>query len=424
MSQSTDRPGPQERVGAAAVRPGRDGRPYLRIGIHNEATFRADPGGGLDVTVADYPFLLFACEVGAGFRSLSFFGRAAHTDATGELARLPGRPLLVPLPHYDDLRQIRPLIRSTRGTLKAFARGLDGVDAVWLIGPHPFSLPFAIQALRRRKRVVLGVRQDTMRYYRSRMPSRRWYPALAVVAVLDWGFKLLARRVPTVAVGEEIAARYSGGRAPVLPVEISLVRQSEVATEPAATSWNAPIELLTVGRLEPEKNPFLLVEVMAELERRRPGTFRLTWAGSGWMEGEIASRIRAAGLDRIIRMAGFVPFGPELLALYRRASAFVHVSLTEGAPQVLVEARALGLPVAATGVGGVPGLLDGGRAGLLVPPDDRDAMVEAILRLADDAELRRRVALRGLELARTATLEAQAGRVAKFIADDRGGPAH
>lgn len=416
MSQSTDRPGPHGDADAAAVQPGRADRPPLRLGVHNEATFRADPDGGLDVTVADYPFLLFACEVGAGFRSLAFFGRAAPPGTGDEFARLPGQPLLVPLPHYDDLRQIGRLFRATRGTLKAFARGLDTVDAVWLVGPHPFSLPFAIQALRRRKRVVLGVRQDTLRYYRSRMPSRRWYPLLVVAAVLDGAFRLLARRMPTVAVGAEIAARYAHGRAPVLPVEISLVRESEVATAPTAVPWTGPIELLTVGRLEPEKNPFLLVDVMAELERRRPGAFRLTWAGSGWMEQEILARIGAAGLEPVIRMAGFVPFGPELLALYRGANAFVHVSLTEGAPQVLVEARALGIPIAATAVGGVPSLLDGGRAGLLVQPNDRDAMVDAILRLADDAEVRSLISSRGLELARTATLEVQAGRVAAFIA--------
>ncbi len=430
MSQSTDRPGLPDRTRAVAAQPGqraapgeRASCPSLRLGIHNEATFRAGSGGdGLEVTVADYPFLLFACEVGGAFKSLTFFGRSAPADTTGAFAHLPGRPILVKLPHYDDLRQLGRLVRSTRGTLRAFARGLDGVDVVWIVGPHPFSLPFALQALRRRKRVVLGVRQDTLRYYRSRMPSRRWYPALAIVALLDEAFRLLARRVPTVAVGDGIARRYEGGTAPVLSTAISLVRESELAAEPAAARWGDRIELLTVGRLEPEKNPILLVDVMAELERQRPGTFRLTWAGSGWMADEIGARVRAAGLGGAVHMAGFVPFGPALLTLYRRAHAFVHVSVTEGVPQVLVEALATGIPIAATDVGGVPELLEGGRAGLLVPPGDRDAMVGAILRLTDDPELRTRVAERGLEIARSTTLETQAGRVAAFIAKEARGP--
>lgn len=427
MSQSTDRPGLPDRTGAVAAQaaPGdRASYPSLRLGIHNEATFRAGSGGGdLEVTVADYPFLLFACEVGGAFESLTFFGRSAPADTTGEFAHLPGRPNLVKLPHYDDLRQLGRLLRSTRGTLRAFAAGLDRVDIVWIVGPHPFSLPFALQALRRRKRVVLGVRQDTLRYYRSRMPSRRWYPTLAIVALLDGAFRLLARRVPTVAVGDGIARRYGGGAAPVLSTAISLVREAELAAEPAAARWEARIELLTVGRLEPEKNPLLLVEVLTELERQRPGTFRLTWAGSGWMADEIGARVRAADLDHAVHMAGFVPFGPALLSLYRRAHAFVHVSLTEGVPQVLVEALAAGLPIAATNVGGVPELLEGGRAGLLVPPGDRDAMVAAILRLTDDRELRNRVAERGLELARSTTLETLAGRVAAFIANGTREPA-
>jgi glycosyltransferase involved in cell wall biosynthesis len=69
----------------------------------------------------------------------------------------------------------------------------------------------------------------------------------------------------------------------------------------------------------------------------------------------------------------------------------------------------------ATAVGGVPSALGGGEAGLLVPPSDRDALVEAILRLTEDAELRARMVERGLELAAGNTLESSSARVARFI---------
>jgi glycosyltransferase involved in cell wall biosynthesis len=105
-----------------------------------------------------------------------------------------------------------------------------------------------------------------------------------------------------------------------------------------------------------------------------------------------------------------------LMALYRSAHVFVHVSRTEGVPQVLVEAMACGTPVVATDVGGVGSALDRGRAGLLVPPGDADALVRAIVRLIDDGELRRQLVARGLELASHVTLEAEAARVAAFVA--------
>ena len=115
-------------------------------------------------------------------------------------------------------------------------------------------------------------------------------------------------------------------------------------------------------------------------------------------------------------LRGFVSFGPELLAAYRSAHLFVHVSLTEGVPQVLIEALASGTPIVATDVGGVAATLDHGRAGLLVPPQDVDSLVMAVLQMTDDAALRTKVVERGLALARGHTLEAEADRVARFMA--------
>ena len=57
-------------------------------------------------------------------------------------------------------------------SLAAFWRGLGELDAVWLLGPHPLVIAFAFMALLRRKRVVLGVRQDLPTYTRTRHPDR------------------------------------------------------------------------------------------------------------------------------------------------------------------------------------------------------------------------------------------------------------
>ena len=136
--------------------------------------------------------------------------------------------------------------------------------------------------------------------------------------------------------------------------------------------------------------------------------------GLGPLQEDVRARGAELGVADRIDLLGYLPF-PELLPQYRDAHAFVHVSFTEGVPQVLNEALACGLPVVATDVGGVSEALDGGRAGLLVPPADRDALVEAVLRVSDDDELRRKLVERGLERARDRTLEAQATRVAAFL---------
>ena len=112
-----------------------------------------------------------------------------------------------------------------------------------------------------------------------------------------------------------------------------------------------------------------------------------------------------------------MPIDGGLLELYRTSHAFLHVSWTEGFPQVLVEAFASGLPVVATAVGGVPAAADG--AALLVEPDDAPAAAEALERIAADGELRRQLIAAGLERARGGTLEAASARLAEFLSAAR-----
>jgi glycosyltransferase involved in cell wall biosynthesis len=155
---------------------------------------------------------------------------------------------------------------------------------------------------------------------------------------------------------------------------------------------------------------------MAELERRRPGRYRLVWAGVGPLADAVRRRAAELEVEDRIDLRGYVPFRPELLELYRQAHVFVHVSLTEGVPQVLAEALASGTPVVATDVGGVRAALDGGLAGQLVPPSDVEAVVDAVIRITDDPALRSKLVSRGLALAHERTLEAEAARVAAFLA--------
>jgi len=374
-----------------------------RLGIYVDDVFRVAQDGSI---TGDRAFLLFACAVGARFSGCSLFGRTLHGGVSDYA--LPADVDLVALPHYRDLFHAGEVLRCAPGTVRAMWRGLDRVDVVWAFGPHPFAIVLALLALVRRKRLVLGVRQDTLGYYRSRLPSRAWTPVLAGIRAMDAVYRALAHRVPTTAVGGDIARRYGGE---VLDMAVSLVPEADVAAGSVERDWGGRVELLTVGRVDTEKNPELVVELMRALDSSQPGRFRLTWVGRGPLEAETSRR--AAGL---VDFRGYVPHGPELLALYRGAHAFVHVSRTEGVPQVLIEALAAGPPVVATAVGGVPGLLEGGRAGLLVPPDDLRALVAAVERLAAEPGLRSRLASRGLEIARAHTMEAEVARTARFVA--------
>jgi glycosyltransferase involved in cell wall biosynthesis len=140
----------------------------------------------------------------------------------------------------------------------------------------------------------------------------------------------------------------------------------------------------------------------------------------GPLSGSVRARAAKLGVGDLIELPGFIPYGEELRERYRRAHAFIHISLTEGQPQVIFEAMGSGLPIVATDVGGVRDALEEGRAGLLVPPDDPESLVAAIERLAADRDLRDRLASRALELAARVTIESESARVAAFIRGDAG----
>ena len=388
-----------------------------RLGVYVDDIYRVVDHPDRQRISSDRAFLLFAYAVSRHFDELVLFGRATESKEDADYV-LPGEVRLVSFPHYANLRRLLEVTKAAVGTGRAMWRGLELVDVVWIFGPHPFGFLLIAFAGLRRKRIALGVRQDTLRYHATRLQGKRWLPLLALVRMADSVHRLLARRIPTTVVGTELASRYGLNRSTTYAMTVSLVPEAELEHEPAAHDLTGKVELLTIGRLEVEKNPLLVVELLAELERRAPGRFRLTWIGRGKLENEVRSRAEALGIDGLLTLHGYVPFGPALLDLYRRADIFVHVSLTEGIPQVLVEALACGTPIVATAVGGVTQALAGGQAGLLVPPGDAAALADAIDALVSDAELRARIVAYGRTLVRDLTLEAESARVASFITGD------
>jgi glycosyltransferase involved in cell wall biosynthesis len=401
-------------------------RKLARLGVYSDGPFHIAEGANgkarLAPDPADYPFLTFAATVGRQFSSTVVFARASTAAPPDGSPTLPEHVEFVRLPYYSSLTHLGELVRALPGTARAFWRGLGRVDAVWVIGPHPLALVLVPLALVRGRRVVLGVRQDTLAYYRSRLPRAHWRYAMIAAHAWDGGFRLLARRLRITVVGKDLASHYGGERPRLLTTTVTLMRAEDVVDAPRPRDWSGPISLFTVGRIDREKNPLLLVEALGRLEREQPGRFSLAWAGTGPLEDDVRRRAHELGVADRIELLGFVPFGPELLDRYRNAHAFVHVSLTEGVPATVIEALASGTPVVATAVGGVPAALEGGAAGLLVPPSNVEALVAAILQLIDEPEERDDRVRHGLGLASRNTLEAQAARIARFIAGDGGAP--
>ena len=158
---------------------------------------------------AELPFALFVERLGDHFERLVLVGRLDRGAAQFPF-ELRGAELR-PLPHYASGAQLARVLGTMPRSGRRFWRALDEVDVVWLLGPNPpHVLLFALIALLRRRRLVLGVRQDLPRLMRHRHPSR---PGLQLLAsVLELCFRALARAVPVVVVGPDLAERYRGSR--------------------------------------------------------------------------------------------------------------------------------------------------------------------------------------------------------------------
>ena len=375
----------------------------MRLLVYTDYVYRREG----DAVYAERAFALFLAELRGYVDRLVIAGRL-DPEAGESHYRLPPDVEFVPLPHYGSLVHARQSVPAMFGSLVRFWRALGGVDTAWLLGPYALSVLFAGLAALRGRRVALGVRQDQPAYVRSRHPDRRWVHLAGDALERVW--RALARIWPVVVVGPGLARNYRHSRR-LLEIAVSLVRDEDVVepAEAAGRSYDGELTALSVGRLEREKNPLLLADVLARLDAR----WRLVVCGEGPMEEELRKRLEALGVADRAELRGYVPIDGELPHLYRSSHALLHVSWTEGVPQVLFEAFAAALPVVATAVGGVADAA--GDAALLVPPGDADPPARALERLATDEELRAGLVLAGNARVRDRTLEAECARVARFL---------
>ena len=147
--------------------------------------------------------------------------------------------------------------------------------------------------------------------------------------------------------------------------------------------------ILAVGRLSYEKGIADLLRAAAVLSNTKGvPNFRLVLVGDGPEREALARLASRLGIEGKLTMAGFQR---DTKPYYSIATLMAVSSHTEGSPNVVLEAMAAGLPIAATAVGGIPEILKEGLTGLMVPPRNPDAMASAILRILTDPEMRLRL---------------------------------
>jgi glycosyltransferase involved in cell wall biosynthesis len=264
------------------------------------------------------------------------------------------------------------VVRSLLRTVQAFTPDVlhsHGYKANILLAPVP----------RRRRGAMLATLHG---WTSTRRLSRKW-----VYERLDrWAL----RRVDAVAV----VSHYMLGLRALQGAAVSRLHVIENGIPPLATRLDdltargvAPLPpeliefakrrptLLAIGRLSPEKGFMALLEAFACARAETASACQLLLVGEGSQRDLLANRISSLGLSGTICLGGYVEGADRLL---EPAAGFVMCSLTEGMPLVLLEAMQWRVPILATAVGGVPEVLDEGRRGRLVAPNDLTALTAGL----------------------------------------------
>ncbi len=163
----------------------------------------------------------------------------------------------------------------------------------------------------------------------------------------------------------------------------------DVSSIPAPYTGERKKRIVSVGRLEAQKNFPLLINAFARFYRTHPD-YSLVIYGSGALIEELGKLANKRGVSRAVELAGQKADVPQQIA---DSKMFVLCSDYEGMPNALIEAMASGLCCVATDcpIYGVRSLIQNEENGLLVPVGDEDALANAMTRLADDENLARRL---------------------------------
>ncbi|MDD5449049.1 MAG: glycosyltransferase family 4 protein [Candidatus Omnitrophica bacterium] len=146
-----------------------------------------------------------------------------------------------------------------------------------------------------------------------------------------------------------------------------------------------------VGRLTAVKNHLLFLDAVSLLARDKAFMkygARFPVIGDGELRKTLENRARELGIeDKVF----FLGWRRDAANFYGDLDIVVLTSLNEGTPLSIIEAMAAKKPVVATAVGGVPDLIEDGKTGILVPPNDPERLKAAIISLCSDEALRRRL---------------------------------
>jgi glycosyltransferase involved in cell wall biosynthesis len=173
--------------------------------------------------------------------------------------------------------------------------------------------------------------------------------------------------------------------------------QDKTALDFVRTRYGLPEKfILYVGLIEPRKNLPLLLRAYKRMLDSGVAHHLVVVGRRGWMYDQVFELLSTLKIKESVHFTGYVERS-ELPGVYSSASVFVYPTLYEGFGLPVLEAMACGTPVVTSKVSSLPEIIDGG--GILVPPQDEEALCAAVLKLLQDEGLRTSLSRAGRERA-------------------------
>jgi glycosyltransferase involved in cell wall biosynthesis len=141
-------------------------------------------------------------------------------------------------------------------------------------------------------------------------------------------------------------------------------------------------------------NPEMALDVFSRIKSEYPAATMVMAGADKGLEGEIKNKASARGFGDSIRFPGFLDHEQKIRE-FSSADVYLNTNRIDNMPISVVEAWAMGVPVVATNVGGLPHLIESGETGLLVADGDVNGMVSAITSLLNDPDMTKRLSVRG-----------------------------
>jgi glycogen synthase len=356
------------------------------------AGIRYDPVGGMQSHTGQLTRALDACGV-AQTVVTAWRPGGAPSERLGSRSRVVR--LGAPVPRF------RQLYAPTAAL--AVSRLAADTDLVHVhLGEDLAVVPLGLLASRRCRPVVLTV-HCSLRHTLRPAGGRGFILSTLGAALESVGERradaviVLTRRLAD----RLVAGGLAPGRVHVIPSGVDLRRFARALPDPAP-DLSRP-RVLFVGRLAAQKGVSTLLEAVPLLRSRAA----VVLIGDGPRRPALERQAGRLGPDRV-RFQGFVPHA-DVPAWLAAADVLVLPSIYEELGSVLLEAMAVGLPVVASAVGGIPDAL--GTAGRLVPPRDPAALAAAVDELLDDSALAAQLGAAARRRATAFSWDTLAGRV-------------